>query len=114
MNDMSAVVFQFGEHHYEGAYGSATVHVPRDVTLGDIEPALTNFVREAWGEKRRKRKMPREKESAPAVESGRASVRKDGEVYHKPTTWHATIPRHGSAGAVELESCFASHGPYAF
>lgn len=46
-----AVVFSVGTHHYEGAYGSATVHVPRDVTLGDIEPALTNFVREAWGEK---------------------------------------------------------------
>lgn len=51
MSDMSAVVFPAGEHHYEGAYGSATIHVPRDVTLGDIEPALTNFVREAWGEK---------------------------------------------------------------
>lgn len=51
MSDMSAVVFSVGTHHYEGAYGSATVHVPRDVTLGDIEPALTNFVREAWGEK---------------------------------------------------------------
>jgi hypothetical protein len=47
MNDMSAVVFQFGEHHYEGAYGSATVHVPRDVTLGDIERALTGLVLEA-------------------------------------------------------------------
>ena len=51
MSDMSAVVFPAGEHHYEVAYGSATVHVPRDVTLGDIEPALTNFVREAWSEK---------------------------------------------------------------
>ena len=48
---MSAVAFPAGEHHYEGAYGSATIHVPRDVTLGDIEPALTNFVREAWSGK---------------------------------------------------------------
>ena len=51
MSDMSAVAFPAGEHHYEGAYGSATIHVPRDVTLGDIEPALTNFVREAWSGK---------------------------------------------------------------
>ena len=51
MSDMSAVVFSVGTHHYEGAYGSATIHVPRDVTLGDIEPALTNFVREVWSGK---------------------------------------------------------------
>lgn len=47
LEEMDAVVFPEGTHRYEGAYGTAAVHVPRDVTLGDIERALTGLVLEA-------------------------------------------------------------------
>lgn len=47
MEEMDAVVFREGTHRYECAHGTAVVHVPRDVRLGDLEPALTSFVLEA-------------------------------------------------------------------
>lgn len=45
MNDMDAVVIREGTYEHRGEHGTAVVHVPHDVTLGDIEPALTRFVR---------------------------------------------------------------------
>lgn len=47
LEEKDAVVFREGTHRYEGSYGTAAVHVPRDVKLGDIERALTGFVLEA-------------------------------------------------------------------
>lgn len=47
VSDLDAVVFACGDYEYAGKSGTATVHVPRDVTLGDIEPAMTRLILEA-------------------------------------------------------------------
>lgn len=47
MNDRGAVVFAKGSYEIDGEHGSARVVVPRDVTLGDIEPAMTRLILEA-------------------------------------------------------------------
>lgn len=51
VSDLDAVVFACGDYEYAGKSGTATVHVPRDVTLGDLVPAMTQLVRSAGGEK---------------------------------------------------------------
>ncbi|MEG0303678.1 hypothetical protein [Gordonibacter sp.] len=51
MSDLDAVVFARGDYEYAGKSGTATVHVPRDVTLGDLVPAMTQLVRSAGGGK---------------------------------------------------------------
>ncbi len=47
MDDMDAVVFAAGDYEYRGEHGTAIVHVPHDVTLGDVAPALSQIAAEA-------------------------------------------------------------------
>lgn len=43
MADKEAVVFKAGEYACKAKHGSATVKVPRDITLGEIAPALARL-----------------------------------------------------------------------
>ncbi|WP_101723095.1 hypothetical protein [Eggerthella timonensis] len=45
MNDMDAVVIREGTYEHQSKHGIAVVHVPHDVTVGDIAPTFARFVR---------------------------------------------------------------------
>ena len=45
MGDMGTVVIYEGTYEHQSEHGTAVVHVPHDVTVGDIVPAFARFVR---------------------------------------------------------------------